>query len=357
MKKAATRGLMAALMVLLALTGCSGSGGSSKESSEEAYQSSRQITIGFSQVGSESDWRTANTKSMKETFSAAKGYNLLFDDAQQKQEKQITAIRNFIQQEVDYIILAPVTEDGWETVLQEAKDAGIPVIIVDRMVNVSDDNLYTAWVGSDFRREGEKACSWLHQYTRAKGIRQKDLHIVNIQGTKGATSQLGRTGALKAAVKKYGWDLTASESGDYARTKSREVMGAMLKAHPELNVVYCENDNEAFGAIEALQQADKKIGTNLVAGEIMVLSFDGTKEALKNVMQGRLALVTECEPLQGPYVRRIVETLERGGHTAKRTYIEEKVFAADDTVRSIKVRDKSYDVTIVTRDIISKRAY
>ena len=107
------------------------------------------ITVGFSQVGAESDWRTANTESMKSTFSEENGYELIFDDAQQKQENQLTAIRNFIQQEVDYIVLAPVTETGWDTVLQEAKDAGIPVIIVDRMVDVSDDSLYTAWVGSN----------------------------------------------------------------------------------------------------------------------------------------------------------------------------------------------------------------
>lgn len=115
------------------------------------------ITVGFSQVGAESDWRTANTESMKSTFSEENGYELIFDDAQQKQENQLTAIRNFIQQEVDYIVLAPVTETGWDTVLQEAKDAGIPVIIVDRMVDVSDDSLYTAWVGSNFKLEGQKA--------------------------------------------------------------------------------------------------------------------------------------------------------------------------------------------------------
>ena len=109
------------------------------------------ITVGFSQVGAESDWRTANTESMKSTFSEDNGYELIFDDAQQKQENQLTAIRNFIQQEVDYIVLAPVTETGWDTVLQEAKDAGIPVIIVDRMVDVSDDSLYTAWVGSQLQ--------------------------------------------------------------------------------------------------------------------------------------------------------------------------------------------------------------
>lgn len=131
------------------------------------------ITVGFSQVGAESDWRTANTESMKSTFSEENGYNLIFDDAQQKQENQLTAIRNFIQQEVDYIVLAPVTETGWDTVLQEAKDAGIPVIIVDRMVDVSDDSLYTAWVGSNFKLEGQKAMAWLDAYLEAKDVEMK----------------------------------------------------------------------------------------------------------------------------------------------------------------------------------------
>jgi ABC-type sugar transport system substrate-binding protein len=135
--------------------------------------SGKTLTIGFSQVGAESDWRTANTESMKSTFSDANGYSLIFDDAQQKQENQITAIRNFIQQEVDYIVLAPVTETGWDTVLKEAKDAGIPVIIVDRMVKVSDDTLFDAWVGSDFLAEGNKACEWLNAYATAKGDRCK----------------------------------------------------------------------------------------------------------------------------------------------------------------------------------------
>ncbi len=130
------------------------------------------ITVGFSQVGAESDWRTANTESMKSTFSEENGYELIFDDAQQKQENQITAIRNFIQQDVDYIVLAPVTETGWDTVLEEAKEAGIPVIIVDRMADVSDDSLYTAWVGSNFELEGQKAVAgWMH-YLRSKRTRR-----------------------------------------------------------------------------------------------------------------------------------------------------------------------------------------
>ena len=157
-KKLLGLALLGAMMATL-LVGCGSSGGKKGDTKDDV------ITIGFSQVGAESDWRTANSESMKSTFSEKNGYKLIFDDAQQKQENQITAIRNFIQQEVDYIVLAPVTESGWDPVLKEAKDADIPVIIVDRMVDVSDDSLYTAWVGSDFKLEGEKACAWLKAYT------------------------------------------------------------------------------------------------------------------------------------------------------------------------------------------------
>ena len=161
------------------------------------------ITVGFSQVGAESDWRTANTESMKSTFSEENGYELIFDDAQQKQENQLTAIRNFIQQEVDYILLAPVTETGWDTVLQEAKDAGIPVIIVDRMVDVSDDSLYTAWVGSNFKLEGQKAMAWLDAYLEAKGRGDEEINLVDIQGTIGASAQIGRTEGFDEAVEAH----------------------------------------------------------------------------------------------------------------------------------------------------------
>ena len=171
MKRKAISVLLAAMMVTTLAVGCGNKGGGSDDSSDKGSSDSGSdlITVGFSQVGAESDWRTANSESMKETFSKDNGYKLIFDDAQQKQENQITAIRNFIQQDVDYIVLAPVTETGWDTVLKEAQDADIPVIIVDRMVDVSDDSLYTAWVGSDFKLEGQKASAWLKAYAEAKG--------------------------------------------------------------------------------------------------------------------------------------------------------------------------------------------
>ena len=209
MKKRFLGVLLSVAMVAAVLAGCGSSGaketaapaGSETEAASEAASGETEaagntgdvITVGFSQAGAESDWRTANSESMKSTFSTENGYNLIFDDAQQKQENQITAIRNFIQQEVDYIVLAPVTETGWDTVLQEAKDAGIPVIIVDRMVDVSDDSLYTTWIGTDSLLEGRKAAEWLNAYTTAKGIDAKDVNIVDIQGTIGSTAQIGRS--------------------------------------------------------------------------------------------------------------------------------------------------------------------
>ena len=187
------------------------------------------ITVGFSQVGAESDWRTANTESMKSTFSEDNGYELIFDDAQQKQENQLTAIRNFIQQEVDYIVLAPVTETGWDTVLQEAKDAGIPVIIVDRMVDVSDDSLYTAWVGSNFKLEGQKAMAWLDAYLEAKGRGDEEINLVDIQGTIGASAQIGRTEGFDEAVEAHdNWTTLAQQSGEFTQAKGQEVMASML---------------------------------------------------------------------------------------------------------------------------------
>ena len=320
------------------------------------------ITVGFSQVGAESDWRTANTESMKSTFSEKNGYKLIFDDAQQKQENQITAIRNFIQQEVDYILLAPVTETGWDTVLQEAKDADIPVIIVDRMVDVSDDSLYTTWIGTDSLLEGRKAAEWLNAYTTAKGIDAKDVNIVDIQGTIGSTAQIGRTKGLEEGVDKYGWDLVAQQTGEFTQAKGQEVMESMLKQHDNINVVYCENDNEAFGAIDAIEAAGKTVGSDIANGEIMVMSFDTTNAGLTDTLAGKIACDVECNPLHGPRAEELIKALEAGEEVEKLNYVDEEIFATDDTVDKVKAvnsldEEGEYDVTPITQEIIDGRAY
>ena len=320
------------------------------------------ITVGFSQVGAESDWRTANTESMKSTFSEENGYELIFDDAQQKQENQLTAIRNFIQQEVDYILLAPVTETGWDTVLQEAKDADIPVIIVDRMVDVSDDSLYTTWIGTDSLLEGRKAAEWLNAYTTAKGIDAKDVNIVDIQGTIGSTAQIGRSKGLEEGVDNYGCNLLAQQSGEFTQAKGQEVMESMLKQYDNINVVYCENDNEAFGAIDAIEAAGKTVGSDIANGEIMVMSFDTTNAGLTDTLAGKIACDVECNPLHGPRAEELIKALEAGEEVEKLNYVDEEIFAADDTVDKVTAvnsldEEGEYDVTPITQEIIDGRAY
>lgn len=362
MKKRKLLGLiLSVVMVVTMLGGCGGASNNKTSSGDGGSGDGNDlITVGFSQVGAESDWRTANTESMKSTFTEANGYRLIFDDAQQKQENQLKAIRNFIQQEVDYIVLAPVTESGWDAVLKEAKDADIPVIIVDRMVDVSDDSLYTAWVGSNFKLEGQKACAWLKAYQDAKKIDK--INIVDIQGTIGASAQIGRTEALNEAVKANGWNLLAQQTGEFTQAKGQEVMESMLKQYDNINVVYCENDNEAFGAIDAIEAAGKTVGSDIANGEIMVISFDTTHAGLQDVLDGKIECDVECNPLHGPRAEELIKKLEAGEDIDKLNYVDEEIFAHDDTVKSVKAtnsldEEKDFDVTPLTQDILDKRAY
>lgn len=330
------------IILIILLFGCSRTG---NEPISTNTASTNMIVVGFSQLGAESDWRSANTQSMTETFTQANGYTMLFDDGQQKQTNQIMAIRRFIQQDVDYIVLAPVTETGWDTVLAEAKDAGIPVVIVDRMVDVEDESLFSCWVGSDFELEGKKAAEWLHQYAIAQNIAAEDLNIVNIQGTIGATAQIGRTRGLENAAATYGWDLLEEASGDFTQAKGREVMEYFLQTYDNINVVYCENDNEALGAIEAIEAAGKHVGSDIQAGDIMVISFDGVNEqALSYVAEGKITCIIECNPLHGPRVETIIENLEAGVEMAKHQYVDEGIYSANTTVQQITVDGVTYNV-------------
>lgn len=344
--------LVLSVGIVLGMTAC---GGKSKE--EEDNQSKEMITVGFSQLGAESDWRVANTESIKNSLSRHNGFELMFDDAQQKQDKQFLAIRNFTQQEVDCIVLAPVMETGWDTVLQEAKDANIPVIVVDRQVKVTDTSLVTAWVGSDFSKEGQIACEWLKSFTESKGIKPEELNIVDIQGTLGATAQIGRSSSLKDASMKNGWNLIAQVPADYTQAKGKEVMTKLLSDYDNINVVYCENDNEAVGAIEAIEESGRKVGTDIQNGEILIISFDAAHSGLTKVLEGKIALDVECNPLQGAEIEKLVKAVKNGGEYNKYTYIKESVFALDDTVKSVTVGEENYDITVLTQSILDKREY
>lgn len=327
------------LMIAFCLTSCKKEDQAVPVMSEKKY-----ITVGFSQVGAESDWRRANTESMKASFAHENGYELIYMDGQQKQTKQIMAIRTFIQQGVDYIVLAPVKEDGFSTVLQEAKSAGIPVIIVDRMVE-ADNSPFTCFVGSDFKTEGMKVVEWLHAFAVAKNIDERNINIVNVQGTLGSTAQLGRGEGLLYGIKKYRWNLLDQQVGDYTQTKGREVMKEFLEKYPQLNVVYCENDNMAYGVIEAIEESGRTVGTDIEAGEILVLSFDGVSETAKGlVKEGKIACIGECNPHHGPRVSTVIECLENNWYYDKMSYVQETVFAFSDIVEKITVNNTDYKV-------------
>ena len=320
-----------------------------------SYQQNQEqnlISIGFSQVGAESDWRTVNSISIKQTFSVNRGYNLIFEDAKQIQTNQIRAIRGFIQQDVDYIVFSPVVEDGWDTVLEEAKFAEIPVIVIDRQVKVKNEDLYTAWVGSDFYLQGQKACEVLNQYVQNQHL--QEVNIVNIQGTLGSTAQIGRSKALEDAAAHYGWQILAQESGEYTEAKAYEVMSDFLKRYDNINIVYCENDNEAFGAIDAIKDAGKTVG---VHGDIQVVSFDATQKGLEYTLNGDILIDAECNPLQGPEVENIIHQLMSKEQPEKKFYMDEQVFTSASGITSIEVDGEKYDVLKMTEDILAERSY
>lgn len=343
-----TRAVVAAVLLLLVtLVSCRSS--VVEESTTVNPSEEELITVGFSQLGAESDWRSTNTESMLTALSAENGYNLIYKNGQQKQSNQITAIRMFIQQEVDYIVLAPATETGWDTVLEEAKEAGIPVILVDRRVDVENDNLYTCWVGSDFELEGQKMATWIYDYTCMIGMAPEDVHIVNIQGSLGSTAQIGRSKGLSDAVRIYGWDLLDEVCGDFTETKGREVMAQLLQEYDNINVVYCENDNEAIGAIDAIEAAGKTVGSDIKNGEIMVVSFDGINiKALEYAKIGKISCIAECNPLHGPRVQALIEAIEAGETPDKFNYVSETLFSSVSGITSIEVEGKSYSITPVT---------
>lgn len=311
--------------------------GDTMSSDDEATaDSSDHIVVGFSQVGAESDWRTANTESMKSTFTEENGYELIFSDAQQKQENQIKAVRNFIQQEVDYIVIAPVTETGWDTVLNEAYEAGIPVVIVDRMIDVSDDKLFECWVGSNFKQEGYDAVNWLAGYLEENGRMDEPINIVTLQGTIGSSAQIGRTDGVEEKMADYpNWTMLERQSGEFTQSRGQEVMESFLKSYDDIDVVIAENDNMAFGAIDAIKAAGLTCGPD---GDIIIISFDAVKAAFAAMIDGDMNVSVECNPLHGPRVDEIIHKLEKDEPVDKLQYVQEDVYPAETAAEIMPTR-------------------
>jgi len=291
----------------------------------------KKIVLGFSQIGAESEWRTANTDSIK---SAAKdaGIELKFADAQQKQENQIKAIRSFIAQKVDVIAFSPVVETGFETVLREAKAAKIPVILTDRAVNVKDDSLWVSFMGSDFLEEGRKAGRWLVDKMKAE---KGPINIVELQGTVGSAPAIDRKKGFEEVIKADPkFKIIRSQTGDFTRAKGKEVMEAFLKAEgKKINVLYAHNDDMAIGAIQAIEEAGMK-----PAKDITIISIDAVKGAFEAMMAGKLNVSVECSPLLGPQLMKAVKDVVAGKPVPKRIVTEEGVFPMETAAKEFPKR-------------------
>ena len=278
-----------------------------------------KIVLGFSQVGAESEWRTANTESIKSS-AAEQGIELKFSDAQQKQENQIKALRSFIAQKVDVIAFSPVVESGWGPVLREAKAAKIPVILSDRAVDEKDDSLWVSFMGSDFVEEGRRAGRWLLE--KSKGG-TGDVNIVELQGTVGSAPAIDRKKGFEEIIKADPrFKIIRSQTGDFTRAKGKEVMEAFLKAEgKKINVLYAHNDDMAIGAIQAIEEAGLK-----PAKDIVIISVDAVKGAFEAMIAGKMNVSVECSPLLGPQLMQAVKDLKAGKTLPKRIVTQEGVF-------------------------------
>lgn len=304
------------------------------------------ITIGFAQVGHESDWRTASTNSCQTVFSAENGYDLQFVDCDNDSAVQLEAVRGFIEQDVDYIIIDPIVSTGWDTVLTECEDAGIPVIVIDRTIEDSDK--YVSWVGSNFKTEGLAAGEWLKAYTEAKGI--SDVNVLVIEGSTGASATIGRTEGFKEIADANGWNILDSQSGDFTEAGGQEVMESYCKSYEgKFNVVVCQNDNEAFGAMTAMKNAGVSYG---VDGDVILISFDACTAGLEKVLSGEINADFECNPLAAPFVEQVIQALENGETPEKEVYMTEHWFVNEDILSSITVNGESQDLTVVDQTII-----
>lgn len=287
---------------------------------EDAFDS--KIVLGFAQLGAESEWRSASSASIREA-ARKYGIELMFENAQQKQENQVKAIRSFIAHRVDVIAFSPIVETGWDNILLEARAEGIPVILVDRHIRTETENLFVAFVGSDFVEEGRKAARWLREkFAAAAG----EVRIVELRGTEGASPARGRYEGFREILKEDGkFRIVHSLKGDFMRSKGREAMERILSTQPGIDVLFAHNDDMAMGAVEAMEEHGIKPGKDVV-----IVSIDAQKSALEALKQGKMNCIVECSPYIGDQLMELVVKLAAGESVSPYVHSEEAVYTEDD---------------------------
>ena len=315
-------GIAIAGALALAMTGCAGGGGGGGGGDDDV------ITVGFAQTGSESGWRAANTESMKTAFSEENGFKLVFNAADNKIEAQIAAVRSFINQGVDAIVIAPIVEDGWDDVLNEAKEAGIPVILEDRTVTASDD-LYATWVGLDFKEEGVTAGEWA-----AETFGDTPTNMVVLEGTTGSAPANDRAEGFAEAIEGTAITTLDSQTGNFTRADGKTVMeGFLQKYGADIDLVYAHNDDMALGAIDAIEAA------GLVPGvDIQIVSIDAVKDGMLALIDGKINFIVECNPLLGELAAGLVKDVLAGKTVEKKVYVEDQSFTPEQAAEVIDER-------------------
>ncbi len=301
-----------------------------------AFAAPKNWVVGFSQIGSESEWRTADTISVQNAFLEDPTFTLIYSDAQQKQENQIKALRSFIARKVDAILFTALVETGYGPVLAEAKRAGIPVVMIDRDVVKEDRGLRLTIMGSDFVKEGEKAGNWLADYLKKKGLDdgQKTINIVELQGTTGSAPAIERkTGFANILAQHPNWKITRSQTGNFTSTEGKQVMEAFLKADKNIDVLYAHNDQMALGAIQAIKEAGLKPGK-----DIIIVGVDAVKGAFEAMVAGEMNASIECSPLLGPQAVQAMRDLRDGKKLPARIYTIEGIFDETNAAEALPSR-------------------
>ena len=324
-KKILAGGALLAALALVA-TGCAGTSGDG-DSGDAGGDG--PITVGFAQTGSESGWRSANTESMKTAFSTENGFELTFNAADNDTAAQIAAVRDFINQGVDAIVIAPIVEDGWDDVLQEAADAGIPVVLEDRTVSASDD-LFASWVGLDFKKEGVTAGTWA-----AETFGDTATKMVVLEGTTGSAPANDRAAGFDEAIADTAIEKIDSQTGDFTRDGGKTVMEGFLQKYgvDGIDLVYAHNDDMALGAIEAIEAAGGVPGE-----DIKIVSIDAVKDGMQALVDGKINYIVECNPLLGELAAGLVKDVLAGSDVEKKVYVEDQSFTQEEAAKVIDSR-------------------
>ena len=328
MKKKLLAVLMTAVMVV-GLTACGSAGSSGSADSGSGSSSGGKIKVGIiNNDPNESGYRTANDKDLKATFTEANGYEASFAYSL-KNDEQIAAAQKFIQDGVDYLLLSAADTSGWDSVLKDAQDAGIKVILFDRTIDASED-LYVASIVSDMAQEGQTAVDWLASQNLP------EYNVIHIQGVMGSAAQQGRTGALDAKVAaESNWNIVTQQTAEWNAETAQQIVQSQIDSGANFNVIYAENDDMAKGAVAALDAANISHGVN---GDVIIMGFDCNKWALQELLAGNWNYDGQCNPFQASYIDDIIKKLENGETISEKTII---------------MTEKGFDAKTITEDDVN----